>query len=74
MLYSLFAPMWDTNDVLRKLLREVLGYTDDEIKILESECFCRNIVNKLTVEQARSMQIPVERYTHSEISGIIIPD
>ena len=55
MLYSLYAPMWDTNDVLRKLLREVLGYTDDEIRILESECFCRNIVNNLTIEQAKKI-------------------
>lgn len=28
MLYSLFAPMWRTNDTLRKLLKEVLGYND----------------------------------------------
>lgn len=55
MLYSLFAPMWRTNDVLRKLLREVLGYNDDEIKILESERFGRNIVNNLTIEQAKEI-------------------
>ncbi|MDE7239290.1 MAG: hypothetical protein K2N41_06215 [Lachnospiraceae bacterium] len=55
MLYSLFAPMWRTNDVLRKLLREVLGYNDDEIKILESERFGRNIVNNLTIEQAKDI-------------------
>lgn len=52
MLYSLYAPMWDTNDILRKLLKEVLGYNDDEIKILESEHFGRNIANNLTIEQA----------------------
>ena len=45
--------MWDTNDVLRKLLREVLGYNDDEIKILESEWFGRNVANNLTIEQAK---------------------
>lgn len=55
MLYSLYAPMWRTNDTLRKLLREVLGYNDDEIKTLESERFCRNIVNNLTIEQAKEI-------------------
>lgn len=55
MLYCLFAPMWDTNDTLRKLLKEVLGYNDDEIKILESEHFGRNIVNNLTIEQAKDI-------------------
>lgn len=55
MLYSLYAPMWDTNGTLRKLLREVLGYNDDEIKILESEHFDRNIVNNLTIEQAKAI-------------------
>lgn len=53
MLYSLYAPMWDANETLRKLLKEVLGYTDDEINILESEYFGRNIVNNLTIEQAK---------------------
>lgn len=55
MLYSLFAPMWDTNETLRKLLKEVLGYKDKEIQILESEWFCRNIVNNLTLEQAKNI-------------------
>lgn len=55
MLYSLYAPMWRTNDVLRKLLKEVLGYNNDEIKILESERFCRNIANNLTIEQAKEI-------------------
>lgn len=55
MLYSLYAPMWDTNKVLEKLLKEVLGYNDDEIKILESEDFCRNIANNLTIEQAKDI-------------------
>lgn len=55
MFYSLFAPMWRTNDILRKLLREVLGYNNDEINLLESERFCRNIVNNLTIEQAKNI-------------------
>lgn len=54
-MYSLYAPMWRTNDTLRKLLREVLGYNDDEIKILESEHFDRNIANNLTIEQAKNI-------------------
>lgn len=58
MLYSLFAPMWRTNDVLRNLLREILGYNDDEIKILEAEHFCRNIANNLTIEQAKDITEP----------------
>ncbi len=58
MLYSLYAPMWDTNDFLRKLLKEVLGYNDDEIKILESEHFGRNIANNLTIEQAKNITEP----------------
>ena len=55
MLYSLYAPMWDANDTLRKLLKEVLGYTDDEIKKMESEYFGRNIVNNLTIDQAKEI-------------------
>lgn len=55
MLYSLYAPMWDLNNTLEKLLKEVLGYTSDEIKILESEYFDRNIVNNLTLEQAKEI-------------------
>lgn len=55
MLYSLFAPMWRPNETLRKLLKEVLGYKDKEIQILESERFCRNIVNNLTIEQAQAI-------------------
>ena len=55
MLYSLYAPYWDTNDTLRKLLREVLGFNEDEINKLESEHFCRNIVNNLSIEQAKEI-------------------
>ena len=54
-MYSLYAPMWDTDDILIKLLKEVLGYTDDEIKFMESEWFRRNIVNNLTIEQAKKI-------------------
>jgi len=50
--------MWDTNNTLRKLLKEVLGYNDNEIKILESEHFGRNIANNLTIEQAKSITEP----------------
>lgn len=53
MLYSLYAPLWDTNEVLRRLLREVLGYNEDEINKLESEHFGRNIANNLSIEQAK---------------------
>lgn len=55
MLYSLFAPMWRTNDTLRKLLKEVLGYNDAEITQMESEHFCRNVANNLTIEQAKDI-------------------
>lgn len=55
MSYSLYAPMWRTNDILRKLLSEVLGYSNEEIKILESERFGRNIANNLTIEQAKEI-------------------
>ena len=54
-MYSLYAPMWDVDNILRKLLKEVLGYTDDEIKFMESEWFRRNIVNNLTIEQAKEI-------------------
>ena len=54
-MYSLFAPLWHSNDTLRKLLKEVLGYTDDEIKQMESESFGRNIVNNLTLDQAKDI-------------------
>lgn len=53
--YSLYAPLWHANDTSRKLLREVLGYTDDEIKQMESESFGRNIANNLTLEQAKDI-------------------
>lgn len=55
MLYSLYAPMWDADSTLRKLLKEVLGYNDDEIDQMESEEFGRNIVNNLTLEQAKDI-------------------
>ena len=47
--------MWRTNNTLEKLLKEVLGYCDDEIRILESEHYDRNIVNNLTIEQAKNI-------------------
>ena len=55
MFYSLYAPMWRTNDILRRLLKEILGYSDDEVNLLESENFDRNIVNNLTLEQAKKI-------------------
>lgn len=55
MLYSLYAPYWDTNEDLRKLLKEVLGYNEDEISQLESEHFGRNVANNLTIEQAKEI-------------------
>ncbi len=36
----------------------MLGYNDDEIKILESEHFDRNIANNLTIEQAKNITEP----------------
>lgn len=54
-MYSLYAPMWRTNDTLKNLLKEVLGYSDDEISVLEFEHYGRNIVNNLTIEQAKKI-------------------
>ena len=54
-MYYLYAPLWDTNETLRKLLKEVLGYTDGEINILESGHFDRNVANNLTLEQAKEI-------------------
>lgn len=54
-MYSLHAPLWKTNDTLRKLLKEVMGYSDNEIKILEKEQFCRNIAKNLTIDQAKKI-------------------
>jgi predicted nucleic-acid-binding Zn-ribbon protein len=54
-MYFLYAPMWDSDNKLKKLLKEVLGYNDNEIKILESEHFCRNVANNLTIEQAKEI-------------------
>ena len=42
-MYSLYAPMWRTNDALKRILKEVLGYNESEISILESEHYGRNI-------------------------------
>lgn len=47
--------MWRINEISRKLLKKVLGYNDDEIRILESENFGRNIANNLTIEQAKDI-------------------
>ncbi|MEY8338487.1 hypothetical protein AALB16_10775 [Lachnospiraceae bacterium 62-35] len=55
MLYNLFAPMWRVNDTLIKLLKEVLDFRDDEINQMISEHFMRNIVNNLTLEQAKEI-------------------
>lgn len=57
-MYSLDAPLWnkdDVNNTLRKLLKEVMGYCDDEIKALEAENFCRIIAKNLTIEQAKQI-------------------
>lgn len=54
-MYNLYAPLWDTSKTLRKLLKEVLGYSDNEIDILESEHFDRNIAIDLTIEQAKDI-------------------
>lgn len=54
-MYSLYAPMWRTNDTLKRLLKEVLGYNESEIGILESEHYGRNVVNNLTIEQAKTI-------------------
>lgn len=55
MLYSLYAPMWRANNTLKVLLKDVLGYNNDEIIFLESEHFDRNIANNLTIEQAKNI-------------------
>lgn len=55
MLYSLYAPMWRANNTLKILLKDVLGYNNDEIIFLESEHFDRNIANNLTIEQAKNI-------------------
>lgn len=47
--------MWDVNNTLKKLLIEVLGYSNDEIKVMIAEDFCRNIANNLTIEQAKNI-------------------
>lgn len=54
-IYSLHPTISFQNDNVtkKKLLKEVLGYNDDEIKILEVEHFKRNIANNLTIEQAK---------------------
>ena len=54
-MYSLYAPMWDSNETLYKLLREVLGYTNEEIAIMEKEYFDRNVVVNLTLEKAKEI-------------------
>ncbi|MEY8338488.1 hypothetical protein AALB16_10780 [Lachnospiraceae bacterium 62-35] len=43
------------NDTFRKLLKEVLGYDEDEISQMVSEPIGRNIVTNLTVEQAKEI-------------------
>lgn len=54
-MYSLHAPLWKPNDTLRKLLKEVMGYCDDDIKALENEQFCRNIAINLTIDEAKKI-------------------
>lgn len=47
--------MWRANNTLKVLLKDVLGYNNDEIIFLESEHFDRNIANNLTIEQAKNI-------------------
>lgn len=47
--------MWETSNTLKIILKEVLGYNDNEIRLLESEYFGRNIANNLTIEQAKNI-------------------
>lgn len=54
-LYCLYAPMWETNCLLKKLLHEILGYTEEEINIMSSEKYDRNIVNGITLDQAKAI-------------------
>lgn len=52
-MYKLHAPMWDKNNTLRKLLKEILGYSDYEIEIMESNSFGIDVAINLTIEQAQ---------------------
>lgn len=58
-MYKLHAPMINQkrNDliVVRKLFKEVLGYTDDEIDYFEQTDFCCDVAINLTIEQAQQI-------------------
>lgn len=91
-MYKLHMPMMDKNDkeflVTRKLFKEVLGYTYDEIEYFAKTHFSCDVVTNLTLEQAQEIcQIfydndisiyPCDQKTNNSIAwetdlGIIIP-
>ena len=59
-MYKLYMPDYNENDnreliIIRKLFKEVLGYTDKEIDYFEKTHFSCDVVINLTLEQAQQI-------------------
>lgn len=58
-MYKLHMPMMDKNDkeflITRKLFKEVLGYTDNEIEYFANTHFSCDVAINLTLEQAQQI-------------------
>ena len=59
MMYKLYAPNYSEKDpclpIIQKLFKEVLGYTDEEIKFFTKTHFSCDVVINLTLEQAQEI-------------------
>lgn len=77
-LYKLDLPMyWAEEDEkarilipkLKELLHEILGYSDEEIRIMEEKHFSNDIAQNLTGEQARKIAQPFHDWNISAYLG-----
>ena len=77
-LYKLDLPMyWAEEDEkarilipkLKELLHEILGYSDEEIRIMEEKHFSNDIARNLTGEQARKIAQPFHDWNISAYLG-----
>ncbi len=65
-MYKLTAPLIKKDDerllIIKKLLKEVVGYNEEEIEQLANEEFLCDIVRNITIEQAMLIKQPFKDY------------
>jgi len=65
-MYKLTAPIINENNeklpIIKKLLKEIIGYNDDEIQQFISQCFLCDIVRNITIVQAKLIKQPFKDY------------